>query len=375
MARIAEARGLQKSTASELFPQLTATAGATRSRETFFTPMTGNSGNASFDASYELDVFGKNREASKAADIATTAAASDADWVKLSMIAEVARNYIAMRTAEKQISLAQKNLAIQKDTLALVERQHHAGGGSAFDVERAALQVNQSAARIAEYQRQQENSSLALMTLTGLTSESLHQHISAAHDIPGITLSAVTDAPAHVIAQRPDIIAANARFTQATALKESQAAAVFPSISISGLFGISKTLLVDTTNVWNINANAAVSLLDFGRIQGQIDATSAREVAAYEGWRKSILQGLQDVETSLVNVSRIQQQRAALARAKENAKNAVVLAQQRYRAGDSSLLDVLDAQRQQIEADSALIDSEGNYVTSIVALYKALGQY
>ena len=118
-----------------------------------------------------------------------------------------------------------------------------------------------------------------------------------------------------------------------------------------------------------------MNLLDFGRIQGQIDAASAREVQAYDAWRKAILQSLQDVETALTNVSRLQEQRVALAKAKTNASKAVALAQVRYREGDNSLLDVLDAQRQQIEADSALIDAESNYVTSIIALYKALGQY
>ncbi len=374
-ARIDEARGMAKTSNAALYPQITANGDAARERQLFLGPVTGNVYDASFDASYELDLFGKNREAAKAAELEAQAAGKDYDWVKLSLIAEVARNYVTMRAAEKQISLAEKNLNIEKDTLSLVDRQRKAGGASSFDYERAALQVNQSAARIAEYKRQRENATLALITLTGLDAKTLHQHLKAAHDIPGISLKAVADAPASVLARRPDIAAANARFTEATSLKESQAAAVFPTISLSGLFGLSKTLIVDTANVWSLGGNAAVSLLDFGRIQGQIDAASAREVSAYEDWRKAILQGMQDVETALTNVTQLSQQRVALGRAKENAAKAVSLAQDRYRAGDASLLDVLDAQRQLIDADSALIDAEGNYVTAIVALYKALGQY
>ena len=374
-AKIDEARGLEKSTFATLFPLITGNADASRGKTMQSFNLTGNGYDASFDASYEIDLFGKNRSASNAADSATLAFSKDYEWIKLSMIAEVSRNYILMRAAEKQILLAEKNLETQKNTLNLTQRQRKAGGSSEFDVERTSLQVNQSAAQIANYKRLKESYALALITLTGLTAEQIQPHLAAAKEIPGIDLTAIADAPASVIANRPDIAAANLRFSQAISLKKSQAASIFPTLSISSFYGLSKSALIDATSVWSIGGNAAVNLLDFGRIQGQIDAASAREVQAYEAWRKAILQSLQDVETALTNVSRLQEQRVALAKAKINASKAVALAQVRYREGDNSLLDVLDAQRQQIEADSALIDAESNYVTSIIALYKALGQY
>ena len=374
-ARIEEARGLEKSAFATLFPLITGNADASRSKVARTLKPIGNGYDASFDASYEIDLFGKNRDASKAADLATLAFSKDYEWTKLSMISEVTRNYILMRAAEKQIVLAEKNLETQKSTLNLIKRQRKAGGSSEFDVERTALQVNQTAAQIANYKRLKETYALALITLTGLTEAQIQPHLASAKEIPGINLAAIADAPASVIAHRPDIAAANYRFSQATSLKESQAASIFPTFSISSFYGVSKSALIDTTNVWSLGGNAAVNLLDFDRIQGQIDAASAREVESYETWRKAILQGLQDVETALTNVSRLQEQRIALAKAKTNASKAVALSQVRYREGDNSLLDVLDAQRQQIEADSALIDAESNYVTSIIALYKALGQY
>ena len=374
-ARIDEARGLEKTSFAGLFPNITGIADGGRSRSLFLTPVNSNTHDASFDASYEIDLFGKNREASNGANFNTQAVTKDYDWIKLSMAAEVARNYISMRAAEKQILLAEKNLESEKSTLTLVERQRKAGGSSEFDVERTALQVNQSAARIADYKRQKEIYAFTLVTLTGLTADQIKTHLTPAQDIPGIDLTAIADTPASVIANRPDIAAANLRFSQATSLKKSQAAAIFPTISISSMYGISKTAIVDSSTVWSLGGNAAVNLLDFGRIEGQIDAASAREGEAYETWRKAILQGIQDVESALTNVFRIQEQRISLKRAKTNAGKAVMLAQVRYKAGDESLLDVLDAQRQLIDADSALIDAENSYVTSVIALYKALGQY
>jgi len=374
-AHIDEARGMQKTAFAELFPTVSANADYARSRSLFIAPITANTHDASFDASYELDVFGKNRNASDAADTAVLAATKDADWIRLSLIAEVARDYISMRAAEKQIDLAKANLATEKSTLKLVKQQHAAGGASEFDVERGEVLLSQSDARITEYERQKDTSLLALVTLTGLTAEQIQENLTASAKIPGVDLTPIANTPAEVLAQRPDIAAANLRFSQATSLKESQAAAIFPSISISGLYGISKTAIVDSSTVWSLGPTAAVNLLDFGRIQGQINAASAREVEAYEAWRKAVLQGLQDVETALTNVAHIHEQAISLQHAKNHAANAVSLAKVRYKEGDAAFLDVLDAQRQMIDADSALIDAESNYVTSLIALYKALGQY
>ena len=375
-AKIDEARGLEHSARAALLPKLDGAADLSQSRQALFQPITGKTYDANFDASYELDVFGKNRTAAEGAGAATRAAQQDLDWVKLSMAAEVARNYLSMCAAEKQITLAEKNLSLEKDTHKLTDQRQKAGGTSEFDVARSDVQVHQSAARIAGYKRERDDSALALVTLTGLTPQALKAHIHPTKNIPGIGLAAMVTAPASVLSSRPDIVAANARFAQATSLKESQAAAIFPDISLSGMFGVTRNVYVtDRTQVWNIGGNAVVNLIDFGRIQGQIDAASAREVEAYENWRKSILQAMQDVETSLSNAARLQEQRGALTRAKQSAEKSLDLAKVRYRAGDSSLLDVLDAQRELIDADSALIDAETNYVTSIVALYKALGQY
>lgn len=375
LSRIQEARGLQDAAQAKLFPALNGEINAGRSRQTFFQPVTGGTYNTSFDASYEIDLFGKNRAALSAAEVNTLAQQKDYEWVKLSLIAEVTRTYVAMCAAEKQRQLAVRNLKIQRDTLNLVRQQYQAGGSSEFDFHRTALQVNQSSARIADYKRQKETLALALITLTGITHKNILSDLGPIRGVPQISISAIADAPARVMARRPDIAAANLRFAEATKLKQSQIAAVFPTLSLSGLFGISKTLLVNTTNVWSLGTNVAMSLLDFGRVKGSIQAASAREYAAFEIWRKTILQGVQDVETALVTISRIQEQLVSLKRAQQNAEKSLRLAKIRYREGDASLIEVLDTQRQKLETDNELINAESNYAIAIVALYKALGQY
>lgn len=374
-AKIAEARGVEKSTKSSLFPQLTASAGAQRSRSTFVAPVVGNSNNAGFDASYEVDLFGKNRNAASAADAASRAAGGEYDWVKLSLIAEVARNYSEMRAAEKQITLMQESLKTQKETNNLVTKQRDAGGTSSFDVERSALLVNQLEARISDYRRLKEVDALSLITLTGLSADEIKAHTQDTSKIPALDIKPAIIAPAAVLAGRPDIIAANARLEQATSLKQSDAASIFPSVNIAGMYGVAESVLVSSTTVWSFGASTAVSLLDFGRIQGRIDASSAREVQAYESWKKTVLQAVQDVETSLTNVSHLQEQRISLKKTKDHAATSLKLAKIRYHEGDVSLLDVLDAERQVIEADNQLINAESLYSASVIGLYKALGQY
>ena len=374
-ARISEARGVERTADAALYPQVNGGGVALRSKLPFLPGGASNNYNGFFDATYELDLFGKNREAANASTAAATAATNDYDWVKLSMIAEVTRTYVMMRAAEKQVALAKTDLGISNNTLSLVTREQKAGGVSDFDVKRTGVQVHQSAAQIADYKRQRETYAMALVTLTGLTAPELMPHLKETARIPGIGLKPLTLAPAAVLSQRPDIAAANARFTQATSLKNSAAADVFPDITLGGLLGLGKSSGTNATTMWAFGAQATVSLLDFGRIQGQIDSASAREVQAYETWRKAILQAMQDVDTAIAGISRTQEQRNDLNQAKESAAAAVNLAKVRYRAGDEALLDVLDAQRQRIETDRALVEAEASYATSVVALYKALGQY
>lgn len=374
-AKILEVRGQEKTAMGDLFPNISAGFSADRQRTSFVKPATGNDINGSFDASYEVDLFGKNRKAYEAADWAIKASEEDYEWAKISIIAEVARVYTLMRAQDKHVLIAQKNMDTQKKILELVTRRHAEGVDSKFDIERAARQIKQTESEIEEFKRQRGVHLHSLAMLSGISAHELHKWLKPDDSIPGLNLTAFADSPAAVLAKRPDIAAASFRLSQATSLKESQAAAIFPTISLSGLFGFSKTILVNTINVWQVMADASMPVLDFGRIQGKIDAASAREMQAYEAWRKTVLQGVQDVETALNNIARIHNSRVALREAKKSAESALELARVRYKEGDISFLDVLDAEYQVHNTDNSLIDAEGNYVVAVIALYKAIGQY
>ncbi len=197
----------------------------------------------------------------------------------------------------------------------------------------------------------------------------------SADNIPGLDLAPLTLAPAAVLAARPDVRAANLRLIQRTALTESEAASVFPSLGVTAMFGVTSAALLDPLQLWSVAGRLAATLVDFGRIEGRIDAAAAREKEAYEAWRKSVLGAIEDVEAALTTVARAKEQRQALQRAREHAGKSLAFAERRFKAGESSLLDVLDSQRQVIEADSALTSTETLYAGAIVALYQTIGSY
>ncbi len=372
-ARIREARGLETSTSATLLPAIDVSAAGLHGREAGASPDT--SWVAQGAASFEVDLFGKTRNAVDAAGAGVAAAEQDQAWVRLSLVGEIVRSYIDYRAGAKQVRLAERNLASQKRTLVHVRGQEKAGLLGPFDVERAAREPHVSAARMAEYRRQQELALLRLATLTTLRADELVTVVGTEGNIPGLDLVPLTVAPAAVLAARPDVRAANLRLLQRTALTESEAASMFPSLSVTAMFGVTSAALLDPLQLWSVTGRLAATLVDFGRIEGRIDAAAAREMEAYEAWRKAVLGAIEDVEAALTTAARAKEQRQALQRARGHAGKALAFAERRFKAGESSLLDVLDSQRQVIEADSALTSAEALYAGAIVALYRALGAY
>lgn len=372
-ARILEARGLKRTTRSALFPQIGASASGGRQDQV--SSGTDDFYDARFDASYELDIFGVNRKAVNAAEEQIQAREASYHDTTLTLIADVARTYINYRTAQKQSAIAQKNLMIQEKTLELIKVQFEYGEAPRLDVERAETIVNTTKASIPEFERVAENAKLQLTVLTGKLPEELAPVLKDPADIPAHSATAVLMAPAKVLALRPDIRAASKTLAASTSLAESVTATLFPSFSISGFYGISESALTSATSVWSIALGAAVAVLDFGRIEGQIDAARAVESQAYHAYRKTVLAAVVEVETALNDTAKINEQRVSLQSAYDNARQAFELSETLYKEGEISFLDVLDAQRTVNDAEASLIAAEGVQAESVIRLYKSLGVY
>lgn len=369
-ARVREARGLKKTATSSLFPEIGASANAGR-RDSGTTE--GNYYDAGFDASYELDVFGVNRNASSAAEEYVLATQADYENATLTLIGDIARTYVQYRGYQKQAAIAADNLIIQERNLDLVKQLFEVGESPQLDVERAENLTNTTRASIPEYERLAENAVLALSVLAGKTPDEIRPLLMRPAAIPGSDVAPVLLAPSTVLTQRPDIRAAMHTLAQRTDLKESATAEIFPTFTISGMFGVTKTALIDPTNVWNVVGGAAVSLLNFGRIQGQIDAASAREEQAYQAYRKTVLVAVTDVEGALNDYAKLNERRVSLSKAYANAQTALNLSEQLFKEGEVSFIDVLDAQRSANETQSALVSAEELQAEALVRLFKSLG--
>lgn len=372
-ARILEARGIRRSTRALLFPQIGASANGERSDLGFVGP--DNFYEAGFDASFELDIFGKNRNNASAATSQLKALEAQYHDITLTLIAEVSRNYIDHRAFEKQVKIAEKNLEIQQKTADLISSRYKAGESPRLDVERAENLVNTTKSSIPEFKRLSDNARLSLSVLTGYLPEDIKPILETQADIPGANLQTALSGPASVLSARPDIQAAQYNLAASTKSAQATWATLFPNLTLSAFFGESKSGFSPASTIWTFAAGTAVNLIDFGRIEGQIDAARAREKQAYETYRRTILSAVTDVETALVDYTRIDEQRDSLQKAFENAQSALTLSQQLYKEGEISFIDVLDAQRTLNEADSALITAEAAQSKSLIRLYKSLGTY
>ncbi len=373
-ARIEEARGIRRTAKSSLFPQIGLSAQSGREREGF-TQSTGEFYDAGFDASYEIDLFGKNRNTVDAANAQLRAFEAEFRNVEITLVGEVIRTYIDYRAAEKQQAISEKNLEAQEGTLKLIQQQREFGETPQLDVERSESLVNTTRASIPEFKRLAGNARLQLAVLTGQLPQDMQPLPSDGLNIPGADITPLMLAPADVMANRPDIRGATALLEANTALAKVATAELYPTISLSGFYGVAEGVLFDSATIWRGAIGGAVNLIDFGRIEGIIDAAQAREIQAYEKYRQTILQGVAEVETAMVDHAHISEQRGSLKKAFDNSSAAMNLSEELYHEGEISFLDVLVAQRTVNDADSALASAEAAQAQSIVRLYKSLGVY
>ncbi|MGB0719678.1 MAG: efflux transporter outer membrane subunit, partial [Bdellovibrionales bacterium] len=250
-ARIAEARGLRREARGGLFPQIDLSGSVGREDQGLSTPTyPDNFYDAAFDASYEIDLFGRNRNAAKAANERFLAAEQQYHNTGLSLVAEVVRTYIAYRQAQNRLGIANKNLVSQEETLKLIDDLYRLGVAPKLDVERANNLVNTTRASIPEFQRQADTARFQIAVLLGVFPDALPEDLQSRGDIPGANARPVLMAPAQILANRPDVKAAMHVLAANTALSNAAAAEVFPTLTLSGFYGIRDNGLVSAVNPW-----------------------------------------------------------------------------------------------------------------------------
>ena len=383
--RIREARALRGVSNSQFFPQVDGVAGYSRSRRSLQTgqPTFGDRDtdlySAGFDASWEIDVFGGLRREIEAADAQIGAAIESRHDATVSLISEVARNYLVLRGAQREILITQNNIRTQADTLDLQQTRFKAGISSDLDVARAEAQVATTSASLPVFQITVRQSIHALGVLLGQNPGSLHQELLIDSPIP--TIGDVPNVPAglpsELLLRRPDIRAAERNLAAASANIGVATSEYFPRFALTGQIGLQsdtlKNLPEGDSAFWGFGPSFRWNLLNFGRVGSNVRVQNAREQQAMLSYQNTVLGALREVDDSLVAYDRERERWTQLKQAVASNRRAVDLAQQLYSRGLVDFLSVLQAQRELFVVESQLVDSERQVSVNLIAIYKALG--
>ncbi len=372
-ARVEEARAGRGAAQSRLFPEIRGVAGAQRGNQGYATSnQVVGIGGADVEASWELDLFGRNR--ARAAEAAALLESSEAgrQAVRIGLLAEVARNYFDMRNYERQIVLTRQNLETQKKTLELVKAQMQGALASDFDVQRAGAQVSTTEALIPSLQAAHDASLNRLNVLLGYPPGSRDALLATAQELRPLDHRILIAAPAKVLAARPDIRAAERRFAATISAKDAAKAELFPDISLTALFGLQASTPFSATP-WGAGINLVQPLLNFGRIEASIDAADARQKQAFLGYQQTVLEALENMENALSGYLHETTRNASLMEGVSQNRRAADLAMQQYTNGYTGLLDVLVAVRNQLDSEASLASSDAGLRKDLVNIYAAAG--
>ncbi len=378
IARVTQARASAKIAGSVLLPDVNASAGYTRSRSgSSAGARTSNLFRDGFDASWEIDVFGGNRRSVEAAEADLESVGFAREATCLSLAAEVASNYFALRGAQRQLEIAQQNLDAQRRTLALTRERFEAGFVSALDVANARAIATQTEAQIPSFETQVRTSIYALSVLLGQEPAALVPELSASAPLPACPASVPTGLPSDLLRRRPDIRQAEASLHAQTARVGVAISDQYPRFTLSGSFGLQgnrvESLGTLADRAWSFGPSVSLPIFTGGRVEGGIEQAKAVAEQASLAYRQAVLTALQDVESALVAFAREQQRQAAIAESADANRQAVDLSIKLYGAGRTDFLNVLSAQRQQYASEAQLVQSQTNVATNLVALFKALG--
>jgi NodT family efflux transporter outer membrane factor (OMF) lipoprotein len=380
-ARVREARAQRGVVAADRWPTVDASGSAARSRTSdhvFDAPgSTSNLFQAGFDATWELDVFGGVRRAVEAADADVDAAVEDRRDLLVSLLAEVARGYVELRGAQRQAAIARQNLAAQSQTLELTRTRLAGGLATDLDVARAEAQVDATASTIPTFETTARRSIHALSVLVAAPPESLVAEFSTESAQPSPPPDVPTGLPSDLLRRRPDVRRAERRLAAATARIGVATADFFPRFSLTGAVGLASdgmgNLIDAGSRTGSVGGAFHWPVLDFGRVRSSVAAADAREEQAAAAYESAVLASLRDVEDALVAFTNEKSRRVSLAAAEKSAGRAADLANTLWSAGRTDFLAVLQAQRDFLAAQDALVQSDRLAASDLVALYKALG--
>lgn len=386
VASIEQADAYAREVGAALFPQVDLDAGATRSRSSQLTSRSNQPGfqplstsySVQLGTSFEIDFWGKFRRAKESARALALSSRYAKDTVSLSLSSLIASNYLQLRSLEAQIAVSKDNLRSRDESLALTKRRLAGGVVSNLDVQQAQVNSSNLVAQIIELERQREVALHQLGLLTGDLSLNLVS-TTASNDLKTLPIPPIPPVglPSALLENRPDVAQAEQNLVSANANIGVAKAALYPTISLTGLFGGESAALGDIlkspARIWSLGLGLNLPIFDSGRLNSRVDQVTAQQkqsLASYEG---AVQTAFTEVNDALVNVRKNTEREAALDTSQQAAKEVLRISENRYKAGYTAYLDVLDAQRVYNEAATNFIQSRQARLVATVDLFKALG--
>lgn len=336
-----------------------------------------NSFQAGLDASWEPDVWGGQRSAIAASEADAQTAQANLGAVQVSLAAEVALNYITLRSLQERLAIARSNLASQQETLQISQWRLQAGLVTSLVTEQARASTAQTAAQIPALQASMAQLRHALAVLTGQPPGALESALADARPVPQAADTLALAIPADTLRQRPDVRAAEQRVSAAWARVAQADAARYPDFRLSGslsLRALTLGALGNGASVANaLLASVSGSLLDGGAALAQVRVQEASAEQVRLNYQATVLTALTEVEDALVALRGDRERLVQLRIAAEAADNAALLANDRYNSGLIDFQTVLETQRTLLSTQDSVASTRASLSANHVRLYKALG--
>ena len=387
-ARLQEARANQGETDAAGGPGVGVDANATRAIRPITqqpgasrSARTGNTFDTGFIANWELDLFGRYKRGSEAAAARTDGSQASLHAAHTSVAAEVARNYLDLRGLQQRLRIAEAALLNQREAARITNARLDAGRGTQLDQERARSLVASTEAALPLLQNGIERSSFRIATLVARPPRALLTELAAPAPLPALPVTDLARLPVGTTEQwlqrRPDLVAAERQLAAATATIGVARTELFPRLSLSGLLGLNAAtignLVKSESAVYTLGAGLSWTPFDLGAIRARIGATEARALQSLVSYEQAVALALEETEGAFSSYTRSAQRAERQAVATGHAQEAARLARLRFGAGVADFSVVLDAEREVLNSEDALMQTQTATATALVGVYRTLG--
>ncbi len=389
-ARLRQARESLRQANASFVPQLSGAASGGRNYsnqdaggrlDSSGNPIGGGTGNWSssysgrINASWQIDLFGELSRTAEAARADLAASGYDLANVRMTIVSELATNYIQARLAQEQLRIARESQAVQRDNYNIANWRLQAGLVSSLDAEQARAQLAQTNATIPQLEASLKGSLNRIAVLTGQAPGEATRALEAPASIPVASTQIAIGIPADTLRQRPDVRSAERALAAATARIGVAQAQLYPSLGISGNIGTTSNAFSDLFSLitGGVFANVAQTIFDGGRLQSQVRSQKAATDAAFAAYKQSVLNALEDVENAMAQLASARARKAEFAVAYDASNNAAILARSQYQAGLTDFQTVLTSESTLLNARNSLASAQSDEVLAIAQLYNALG--